>query len=122
MVRHVVSRGIERYEPVMFWEADDQEICMLTLGCSNDPGHFSSVDQNCVRFNAGRCRSLYSALLKSSELAALSFERLVDYGWRDDRSDIVKGRQSLDDCDDFQMSSKRLSKFDGRCQGMSGFS
>jgi hypothetical protein len=106
----------------MFWEADDQEVCMLTLGCSNDPKHFSSVDQNCVRFNAGRCRSLYSALLKRSELAALSFERPVDYGWRDDRSDIVKGRQSLDDCDDFQMSSKRRSKLDGRRQGMSSFS
>ena len=95
---------------------------MLTLSCSNDPGHFSSVDQNCVRVNAGHCRSLYSALLKSSELAALSLERLVDYGWGDDRSDIVKGRESLDDCDDFQMSPKRLSKSDGRCQGTRGFS
>jgi hypothetical protein len=90
MVRHVARRRIERSEPVMSWVADDQEICMLTLGRSNDPGHFSSVDQNCVRVNAGRCGSLYSALLKSSKLVALSFERLVDYGWRDDRSDIVK--------------------------------
>jgi hypothetical protein len=113
MVRHAARRRLERSEPVMFWEADDQEICMLTLGCSNDPGHFSSVDQNCVRVNAGRCRSLYSALLKSSELAALSLEQFVDNGWRDDRSNIVKGRQSLDDGDDFQMSSKKLSKFDG---------
>ena len=94
MVRQVVRRRTERSEPVMFWEADDQKICMLTLGCSNDPGHFSSVDQNCVHVSAGRCRSLYSALLKSSKLAALSFERLVDGGWRDDRSDIVKGRAS----------------------------
>jgi hypothetical protein len=79
MVRHIVGRGIERSEPVMFREADDQEIDMLALGCSNDPGHFASLDQDCVRFNAGRCRSLDSALLKSSELAALSFQRLVEY-------------------------------------------
>jgi hypothetical protein len=58
MVRHVVRRGFERSEPMMFWEADDQEICVLTLGCSKDPGHFSSVDQNCVRVNVGHCRSL----------------------------------------------------------------
>lgn len=58
MVRHVVRRRIERSEPVMFWEADDQEICMLTRGCSNDPGHFSSLDQNRVRVNAGRSLSL----------------------------------------------------------------
>src|ERR1700761_2398456 len=74
MVRHAVRRGIEHFEPVMFWEADDQEICMLALGCSNDPRHLASVDQNCFRFNSGRCRSLYSALLKSPELAALFFE------------------------------------------------
>jgi hypothetical protein len=49
MVRHVVRRGIERFEPVMFWVADDQEICMLTLGRSDDPGHFSSVEEKCVR-------------------------------------------------------------------------
>ena len=67
MVCHVVRRGIERSEPVMFWEAYDQEIGMLALGCLNDPGHFSSVDQDCVRVNAGRCRALDGALLKSSK-------------------------------------------------------
>jgi hypothetical protein len=72
----------------MFWEADDQEICMLALGCSNDPGHLASVDQDCFRFNASRCRSLYSALLKSYESAALVFQPLRECGWRDDRSDI----------------------------------
>ena len=122
MVRHVVRCRIERSEPVMFWEADDQEICMLPLGCSNDPGHLASVDQDCFHFNASRCRFLYSALLKDSESAASVFQPLGEYGWRDDRSDIVKGRESLDDCDDFQMSFKRLSKFDGRRQGMSSFS
>src|ERR1700691_1382889 len=44
MVRHVVCRRSECFEHVMFWEADDQEICMLALGCLNDPGHLASVD------------------------------------------------------------------------------
>jgi hypothetical protein len=57
MVRHRVCRRSERSEPAMFWEADDQEICVLALGCSNDSGHLASVDQDCLRLSSSPSES-----------------------------------------------------------------
>jgi len=37
MVRLVVRGGIECSEPVMFWQAEDQEICMLAWAARKIP-------------------------------------------------------------------------------------